>query len=162
MRFENTKLKKEHAELRRKVEVLEGKKCVISYDDLKPGGVLADYVNSFTFFPTFKANDLFLELINGDIGVCERIKRYHHVTVEERVKYNDEIRAKKEQAKQTNAGATGNGGGEAGEDLDAIMAEAALDDDEDMAEANIGGEIFAEVASMKSVNAILYSAYKSF
>ena len=94
IRLENTKLKKENAELRGKVEELEGKKCVISYDDLKPGGMLADYVNSFTFFPTFETNDLFLEIINGDIGVCERIKRYHHVTVEERVKYNNEIRAK--------------------------------------------------------------------
>jgi hypothetical protein len=143
LRLENTKLKKENAELRGKVEELEGKKCVISYDDLKPGGMLADYVNSFTFFPTFETNDLFLEIINGDIGVCERIKRYHHVTVEERVKYNNEIRAKMEEEKKNNE-AGGNGGGEAGEDLDVIMAEASLEGDADnldevMAEANING-----------------------
>lgn len=143
LRLENTKLKKENAELRGKVEELEGKNCVISYDDLKPGGMLADYVNSFTFFPTFETNDLFLEIINGDIGVCERIKRYHHVTVEERVKYNNEIRAKMEQEKKNNE-AGGNGGGEAGEDLDVIMAEASLEGnadnlDEVMAEANING-----------------------
>jgi regulator of replication initiation timing len=143
LRLENTKLKKENAELRGKVEELEGKKSVISYDDLKPGGMLADYVNSFTFFPTFETNDLFLEIINGDIGVCERIKRYHHVTVEERVKYNNEIRAKMEEEKKNNE-AGGNGGGEAGEDLDVIMAEASLEGDADnldevMAEANING-----------------------
>jgi hypothetical protein len=122
LRLENTKLKKENAELRGKVEKLEGKKCVISYDDLKPGGMFADYVNSFTFFPTFETNDLFLEIINGDIGVYERIKRYHHVAVEERVNYNNEIRAKMEEEKKNNE-AGGNGGGEAGEDLDVIMAE---------------------------------------
>jgi hypothetical protein len=105
--------------------------------------MLADDVNSFTFFPTFETNDLFLEIINGDIGVCERIKRYHHVTVEERVKYNNEIRAKMEEEKKNNE-AGGNGGGEAGEDLDVIMTEASLEGDADnldevMAEANING-----------------------
>ena len=139
MRLENKKLAMENAELKRKVEVLEQKKCVISYDDLKPDGILADYVSAFTFFPDFKANDLFLDLINGNSGICENIKRYHHVTVEERVKYNDEIRARKEQA--TQAGVADGNEGEAGEDLDVIMAEAALEDDgsdEVMEEAPIG------------------------
>ena len=139
LRLENSKLKKENAELKRKVEVLEQRKCVITYDDLKPDGILADYVNTFTFFPDFKANDLFLELINGKSGICENIKRYHHVTVEERVKYNDEIRATKEQAK---AKVDNGNEGEAGEDLDVIMAEAELEDgDSDevpMTETTIG------------------------
>ena len=44
--------------------MLEEKKHVLSYDDLKPGGILEKYVNDFTYFPSMNANDAFLDLIN--------------------------------------------------------------------------------------------------
>ena len=52
---------------------------VLSYDDLKPGGILEKYVNDFTYFPSFNANDAFLDLINftekcePSNGLCENM-----------------------------------------------------------------------------------------
>ncbi len=145
---ERDKLLEENKELKEKIRILEEKKCVISYDDLKPGGLLANFVNDFTFLPTFKQNDLFLDLINytdgrpKGKGFCENMKRYHHMTVEEKKKYNDDLREKlRQQKEERQAAAAGNTNtdGDAGSDLDEIMTEAIFDDngnhDVDMDEA---------------------------
>ena len=95
--FERDNLLKENAKLRALIEQLESKKMVLTYDELRPGGVLADHVKDFTFFPNFKCNDAFLHLINfteesepGD-GLCEGLVRYSTVSVAERKKYNDAL-----------------------------------------------------------------------
>ena len=59
--------------------------------------MLADYVGLFTFFPTYECNDNFLYWLNwtdrcypGD-GLCERMTRYHHVSVDKRKQYNKSV-----------------------------------------------------------------------
>ena len=68
IRLERNQLKEDNAELRAIVEDLEqklkGKTCYLSYDDIKPGGILGKYVGDFTFFPDFACNDAFLEVLN--------------------------------------------------------------------------------------------------
>lgn len=147
LRIENTKLKKKVIKLEQKVKELEQRKCLMSYDELKPGGVLADYVNDFTFFPNFACNDAFLDLINysdglsAGKGICENMKRYHHMKVKDRVKYNDELREALRVRKDQSG--VEDSRGDAGEDLDEIMAESMqVDDDgldEAMADATIDG-----------------------
>eukprot|EP00984_Skeletonema_dohrnii_P017350 scaffold7876_cov70-Skeletonema_dohrnii-CCMP3373.AAC.2 len=124
-------------ELEQKIEKLEKEGKVISYDDLKPGGTLANSVKDFTFFPNYICNEAFLDVINhtsdrpAGKGVCENMKRYHHMTVGERVKYNDglreALRARKEKAAEAG---TGTEAGGAGEDLDEITVEAMEVDDD--------------------------------
>ena len=134
---ERDKLLQENMQLKEQIRMLEEKRCVISYDDLKPGGRLANFVNDFTFLPSFKANDLFLDLINytdglpAGKGICENMKRYHHMTVEQKKKYNDDLREKIRQRKEERQATAGNANtdGDAGSDLDEVMAEALLDDD---------------------------------
>ena len=111
---------------------------VLTYDELRPGGVLADHVKDFTFFPNFKCNDAFLDLINfteesepGD-GLCEGLVRYSTVSVAERKKYNDALRAQRaETAQQRNESSEGAASGgdpmdtdDAGTDLAEIAEEA--------------------------------------
>ena len=50
--------------LSKTIEMWEEKGVVLSYDDLKPGGILEKYINDFTYFPSHKANDFFLDPIN--------------------------------------------------------------------------------------------------
>ena len=57
-------LAREVAELRDQVVCLEQRKLCLTYDDLKPGGVLGSSVKEFTFFLDFDCNKAFLELIN--------------------------------------------------------------------------------------------------
>lgn len=83
--------------MRAKIESIEQQKGFLSYTDLKPGGKLYEFVNDFTFFPTYESVDAFLELINytegcepGD-GLCENMVRYSKVSVAERKKYNDSL-----------------------------------------------------------------------
>jgi hypothetical protein len=96
IKIENAKLKGEIASLTSRIEELEKNKSLLSYDDLKEGGMLADYVGQFTFFPTYKCNDNFLYWLNwtdrcypGD-GLCERMTRYHHVSVDKIKQYQQE------------------------------------------------------------------------
>ena len=142
LRIENTALKKKVIELEQKIKELEQQKCLLSWKSVQPGGVLADYVADFCFLPNFETNDASLDLINFSSGlpegkgICENMKRYHHMNVKDRVKYNDElrqaIRDRKEQAAQ--AGVVHNNG-DAGEDLDEILAEAMEVDDDNVDEA---------------------------
>eukprot|EP00956_Cyclotella_meneghiniana_P037816 scaffold145202_cov37-Cyclotella_meneghiniana.AAC.1 len=86
---ENTDLKSELHKLKQNTAQLP-----LTFDDLKPGGVLGKSVSVFTFFPTYEANDAFLELLNfteecdkGD-GLCENMRSYSCVSMHERRKYN--------------------------------------------------------------------------
>lgn len=89
-------LTNEVSELQNSLEELRLKQhqLPLSYNDLKPGGALGKCVSTFTFFPTFKANDAFLDLLNftegcdeGD-GLCENMRRYSTVSMAERMRYN--------------------------------------------------------------------------
>jgi hypothetical protein len=84
IRIENAKLKGEIASLTSAIKELEDNKSLLSFDELKEGGLLAEYVGQFTFFPTYECNDNFLYWLNwtdrcgqGD-GLCEKMTRYHH------------------------------------------------------------------------------------
>ena len=75
---------------------LEVRKVVLFYDDLRPVGTLADTIGVFTFFPNLACNEAFLNLINyteacvpGD-GLCENMVRYHHVGVQERLRFQED------------------------------------------------------------------------
>ena len=75
---------------------LEAQKVVLSYDDLRPGGTLADSVGVFTLFPDLVCNEAFLNLINytevcelGD-GLCKNMVRYPHVGVQERRRFQED------------------------------------------------------------------------
>lgn len=81
--------------LKEKIEEIEKRSFPISFADLEPGGVLGDAVDKFTYFPTHEANVLFLHLVNdtdnrppGD-GMCENMRRYSKVSMEERKRYNN-------------------------------------------------------------------------
>ena len=84
------------------IKMLEEKKHVLSYDDLKPGGILEKYVNDFTYFPSFNAHDAFLDLINftekcepGN-GLCENMVRYSTISMEKRKEYHNARRAERD------------------------------------------------------------------
>ncbi|EJK68248.1 hypothetical protein THAOC_10592 [Thalassiosira oceanica] len=98
---------RENESLRNKIKNLEARlkenNSCLSYDDLKPGGKLTMHVKDFTFFPNFKCNDVFLDFINysdgrpkGD-GMCENMARYHHISVDDRKKYQQEKKTKETQ-----------------------------------------------------------------
>lgn len=94
IRLENNKLREENSELRRMIDMLEQQKAIISYDSLKEGGILGNYVNDFTWFANKACNDAFLDLINwtegcedGD-GLCQNLVRYDKVSMEKRKEYN--------------------------------------------------------------------------
>ena len=63
-------LTNEVSELQNSLEELRLKQhqLPLSYNDLKPGGALGKCVSTFTFFPTFEANDAFLDLLNFTEG----------------------------------------------------------------------------------------------
>ena len=94
--LERDGLKKEVEEMSGYIVELEARKVTLSYDDLKPGGTLADSVADFTFFPDFDCNEAFLDLINyteacepGE-GLCENMVRYHHVSVRDRLQFQND------------------------------------------------------------------------
>lgn len=102
IRLERDNLLDQNKELKSKIEMLEQKKCVITYDMLRSGGQLHKYVNDFTFFPDVECNDAFLDMINytegceeGN-GLCENLVRYSKVSMEERKKWNDSLQANKD------------------------------------------------------------------
>lgn len=39
---------------------------LLSYEDLAPGGRLADHVAAYTYFPNYKANEAFLRIVNWE------------------------------------------------------------------------------------------------
>jgi hypothetical protein len=88
----------ENVELKAAMDELASKKSQLplTFEDLKPGGVLGGkLVDIFTFFPTYEANDAFLDLLNftegrepGD-GLCENMRRYNLVKMSERKQYNN-------------------------------------------------------------------------
>jgi hypothetical protein len=105
----------------------------ITYDDLRPGGMLGDYVKDFTFFPDFKCNDLFLDTINdtdgrpvGD-GFCENLARYATVSLAKRKAHNESD----DQETQTEDGNSSDAGSGLQEIADEAMDEAELEDSED-------------------------------
>ncbi len=88
--------------LERKIKELEERNGLLSYDALRPGGILEHFVKDFSFFPDFESTDKFLDMINytdkrgpGN-GLCENMVRYSKVTRETRKEYNDALRAEKE------------------------------------------------------------------
>ena len=98
--IERDKLLEENSRLKSKIEELEEKKLVLSYEDLKPGGVLEDFVKDFTYFPNFACNDAFLHLINftegcePGKGFCENLVRYSKVSIAKRKEYYDSLDAR--------------------------------------------------------------------
>ena len=105
IKLERDQLKEENAELRATIQDLEQrlkeKKYCLSYDDIKPGGILGKYVSDFTFFPDYACNDAFLEVLNyseacdAGRGVCENLARYSKVNIDARKKYNEKLRDEK-------------------------------------------------------------------
>ena len=84
-RLERDQLLDANQRLQQLVDDLDHRKFCLSYDDIKPGGVLGGAVKEFTFFPDFCSNEAFLDVINftdgcepGN-GFCENMIRYHHV-----------------------------------------------------------------------------------
>ena len=77
--------------LQDKVVSLEQRRLCLTYNDLKPGGMLESSVKEFTFFPDFECNEAFLELINfgddGEEGLCQNMVRYSKVSVATRRDY---------------------------------------------------------------------------
>lgn len=87
--------------LENKLKQLQEVKAVLTYDDLRPGGRLADYVKDFTYFCDFETNDEFLDVLNyADHseeakemgGLCEHLARYSKVSMEKRKQHNDQLR----------------------------------------------------------------------
>ena len=78
-------LAREIAGLRDQVVRLEQRKLCLTYNNLKPSGVLGSLVKEFTFFPDFDCNGAFLKLINygdnGEKGLCENLVHYSKVGV---------------------------------------------------------------------------------
>ena len=106
--LERDQLKEEVERLRGVLEELKQAKVILSFDDLKPGGALGDYVKDFTFFDSYETNLAFLKMINatdmlGDgNGLCEYLPRYSKVSWEERRKHNEDL--KKDRAGTGNVG----------------------------------------------------------
>lgn len=106
IRLERDQLKEENVELRAKIEDLEqklkGMNHSLSYDDIKPGGLLGKHVHNFTFFPNFECNDAFLEVLNYSEaceegkGVCENLARHSTISIAERKKYNEKLCAERD------------------------------------------------------------------
>eukprot|EP00562_Extubocellulus_spinifer_P031445 CAMPEP_0178710732 /NCGR_PEP_ID=MMETSP0699-20121125/17939_1 /TAXON_ID=265572 /ORGANISM="Extubocellulus spinifer, Strain CCMP396" /LENGTH=841 /DNA_ID=CAMNT_0020359303 /DNA_START=197 /DNA_END=2725 /DNA_ORIENTATION=+ len=99
---ENEKLKGELNRLQKRLDEALERKITLTFDDLKPGGFLGDYVSEFTYFPTYDANVAFLDLINytegrpaGD-GFCENLLRYRRATREERAAFQKKLQEKEE------------------------------------------------------------------
>ena len=93
--------------MREIIDTLEAQKNYITYADLKPGGILSDVVKDFAFFPDFDSNDAFLDVINfsevcepGN-GLCENLARYSKISVSRRKEYNDNLKATKNRATET-------------------------------------------------------------
>ncbi|KAL7552028.1 hypothetical protein ACHAWF_017126 [Thalassiosira exigua] len=135
VRLERDQLKQENSHLQDLVAQLEQRKLVLSYDDLRPDGVLADH--DFTHFPDFESNDAFLDLINfaegcapGD-GLCENLVRYSTVSMEERRKYHEAMSPNEPDDMSISS--------DAGTDLDVIIAEAAEAEAEVEAESKRSG-----------------------
>ena len=77
----------------------EKKASPLRYSDLYHGGILSNHVSSFSLFDTVEQNDAFLDLINyadgspgsfpeGD-GLCQNLRSYSHVKMDERKKEVD-------------------------------------------------------------------------
>eukprot|EP00562_Extubocellulus_spinifer_P035568 CAMPEP_0178697744 /NCGR_PEP_ID=MMETSP0699-20121125/10158_1 /TAXON_ID=265572 /ORGANISM="Extubocellulus spinifer, Strain CCMP396" /LENGTH=836 /DNA_ID=CAMNT_0020343741 /DNA_START=97 /DNA_END=2607 /DNA_ORIENTATION=- len=95
---ENEKLKR----LQKRLEEALERKITLTFDDLKPGGFLGEYVSEFTYLPTYDANVAFLDLINytegrpaGD-GFCENLMRYRKVTREQRAAFQEKLKESEE------------------------------------------------------------------
>eukprot|EP00978_Attheya_sp_CCMP212_P008150 scaffold19021_cov44-Attheya_sp.AAC.2 len=63
---ENQNLTEGQNELQKQLRSLkdESKNSFFTFDDLYPGGALENHVGIFAYFPTVKANELFLEALN--------------------------------------------------------------------------------------------------
>ena len=87
---ERTQLCEENARLKQVIADLKRRGVRLSYNDLRPGGVLGGSVQEFTFLPDFGCNDAFLDVINNTDGcepgegLCENMVRYQEVTIDER------------------------------------------------------------------------------
>jgi len=88
---------KEIERLNAVLERIRSGKKLLSFDSLRPGGILNRNVKDFTYFPSYEANEAFLEVINyaegtegaceaGD-GLCECLARYTKLSIEERKKF---------------------------------------------------------------------------
>lgn len=114
-------LAKENVDLKEKLAALEKGKVLLSYDELRPGGILADYVLDFTFFPDFQCNEHFLDALNFEPhNLCQNLVRYSTVSIAERKEYNDSLRASSSEEAD---GSSNNGvsdGGDAAADLNDI------------------------------------------
>lgn len=79
--------------LKQLVADLEHHKLRLTYDGLRPGGVLGNVVKEFTFFPDSPYTDAFLEVINFTHGckdgksLCENLVCYSRVSINERRDY---------------------------------------------------------------------------
>ena len=78
-----------------RLDKLKSHQLPLTAEHFKPGGALEKFVADYTFFPDWDCNEAFLHLVNftegcppGD-GLCENMRRYHHVSMAERLKYNN-------------------------------------------------------------------------
>lgn len=87
-------LTRENDALREKLAALENGKVLLSYEELRPGGILDGYAADFTLFPNFECNEHFLEALNfAPHNLCQDLIRYSTVSIRERKEYNESLRA---------------------------------------------------------------------
>jgi len=95
IKIERDHLHAMNSELREKIELVQREKRLLTYDELRDGGILSNFAKDFTFFPNIACNDAFLDLINytegcepGN-GLCENLVRYDKVTLAARKEHNN-------------------------------------------------------------------------
>ena len=76
---------------------LERRGVRLSYNDLRPGGVLGNSVKEFTFFLNVGCNDAFLDIINNTDGcepgegLCGNMVRYQEVTIDKKREFQTKM-----------------------------------------------------------------------
>ena len=75
------------------MQLRQGNKRPLYYEDLAPGGILAEHVDVFPLFQSYAKNEVFLDFINYvdgteeslpmDDGFCENLCSYSHVRMNE-------------------------------------------------------------------------------
>ena len=96
-----------------KLDLISRQNAILSYNDLRPGGRLADYVQDFIYFNNFEICDEFLNVVNfadhSDEswelgGLCERLDRYSKWNQQRRKEHNENLQLQKQVGVSTLSG----------------------------------------------------------